>query len=174
MRDQFACILKLLHKRNEGIVSLCGRNKALVKRPMTMTMQYLEELGKIKYLWWVWRLHLQASESLSENTVGKTTTLILQYLNNQERQDLIYSTSSFNHVSLFYNWSIVYPFLIYVHCNHYIFVLSDFFFFKPCLIFLSGVGCYPKKVHAFVQVNIKWTRDGGQWCFISPYFRTMQ
>lgn len=71
---------------------------------------------------WDWQLLLQESrvnkwEDKKQNTVsvkvrhvGQTTTFLLQYLNNQERQAFIYSTSSFNHVSLFYNWSIAYLF----------------------------------------------------------------
>lgn len=43
------------------------------------------------------------SVSVKVRHVGKTTTFLLQYLNNQERPALIYSTSSFNHVSSFYN-----------------------------------------------------------------------
>lgn len=41
--------------------------------------------------------------SVNVQHVGKMTTVLLQYLNNQQRPASIYSTSSFNHVSSFYN-----------------------------------------------------------------------
>lgn len=60
--------------------------------------------------------------SVKVRHVGKAKTFLLLYWNNQERQALIYNTSSFNHVSLFYNWSIAYPFFLSIYIVAVIFL----------------------------------------------------